>query len=49
MIAMLAPLSILFGVIWMRTRSLLLCILLHATVDFLPNLASFVKLWGGVG
>jgi len=44
-IATLSPLSILFGVIWMRTRSLLLCVLLHAAVDFLPNLAEFVRTW----
>lgn len=45
-IATLSPISILFGVLWLRTRSLLLCVLLHAMVDFLPNLPDFVRMWG---
>ena len=35
-IATLSPLSILFGVIWQRTRSLLLVVLLHGAVNALP-------------
>ena len=45
-IAALSPMSILFGVIWQRTRSLLLVALLHGAVDALPFTAEFVKLWG---
>lgn len=45
-IAALSPISILFGVIWQRTRSLLLVALLHGAVDALPFTAEFVKLWG---
>ncbi|MBU1375524.1 MAG: CPBP family intramembrane metalloprotease [Alphaproteobacteria bacterium] len=44
-IATLSPIAILFGVLWTRTRSLLLVVLLHATVDFLPNLAEFLHTW----
>lgn len=44
-IATLAPLSIFFGFLYARTRSLLLCVLLHAAVDFLPNLAEFLRMW----
>jgi len=45
-IATLSPLAILFGTIWARTRSLLLCVLLHAAVDVLPALPEFLKIWG---
>jgi uncharacterized protein len=45
-IAALSPISILFGVLWQRTRSLLLVALLHGAVDALPFTAEFVKLWG---
>lgn len=41
----LSPIAILFGVIWARTRSLGLLVLLHAAVDFLPNLSEFVRIW----
>jgi membrane protease YdiL (CAAX protease family) len=46
-IATLAPLSLLFGFIYARTKSLLLVVLLHAAVDVLPNTASFVRTWVG--
>ncbi len=45
-IATLSPVSILFGVLWTRTRSLLLCVLLHGAIDFLPHLPEFVRMWG---
>ncbi len=37
-IATLSPIAILFGVLWTRTRSLLLVVLPDAVVNFLPNL-----------
>ncbi|MBS0386798.1 MAG: CPBP family intramembrane metalloprotease [Proteobacteria bacterium] len=45
-IATLSPMGVLFGVIYMRTKSLLLAVLLHGLVDVLPNLASFIQVWG---
>lgn len=45
-VATLAPVSLLFGVLWLRTRSLLLVVLLHASVDMLPNTAELVRNWG---
>lgn len=45
-IATLAPISVLFGVLWLRTRSLLLVVLLHGAVDMLPNTAELVRNWG---
>lgn len=45
-IGTLSPIAILFGLIWARTRSLLLVVLLHATVDVLPNMAEFMTTWG---
>lgn len=44
-IATLSPLSILFGVLWARTRSLLLVVLLHASVDVLPFTSEFISTW----
>lgn len=44
-IATLSPLSIFFGVLWERTRSLLLIALLHGAVDALPNTAEMIILW----
>jgi membrane protease YdiL (CAAX protease family) len=44
-IATLSPLSILFGVLWARTRSLLLVVLLHASVDVLPFTSEFISIW----
>lgn len=44
-VATLAPVSVLFGVLWFRTRSLLLVVLLHGSVDMLPNTADLVRNW----
>lgn len=44
-IGALSPLAILFGVLWSRTRSLLLVVLLHAAVDVLPFIPEFLKTW----
>jgi membrane protease YdiL (CAAX protease family) len=44
----LSPLSIALGVLWARTRSLLLIVLVHGAIDALPFTAEFVRLWGSV-
>jgi len=44
-IGVLSPIAVLFGLIWARTRSLGLLVLLHASVDFLPNLSDFMHVW----
>lgn len=44
-IATLSPLSLMLGTAWARTRSLLLVVLLHACVDFLPSLGGFIRVW----
>lgn len=44
-IAVLSPIGLTFGLIYARTKSLLLVILLHGLVDWLPNLAEFVETW----
>ena len=46
-VAILSPISVLFGVIWARTRSFLLVVMLHASVDLLPHIADFIKTWAG--
>ena len=44
-IGVLSPMGLLFGLIYARTKSLLLVVLLHGVVDVLPNLAEFVRTW----
>jgi uncharacterized protein len=44
-VAALAPISVLLGVLWLRTRSLLLVVLLHGSVDMLPNTAELFRSW----
>lgn len=44
-IVMIAPAGIAFGVLWARTRSLWLVVLLHGAVDLLPQLTPFIRAW----
>jgi membrane protease YdiL (CAAX protease family) len=44
-IAVLSPVGLLFGLIYARTRSLLLVVLLHGMVDVPPNMADFLRIW----
>ena len=44
-IAIVSPAGLLFGVLWWRTRSLALLVLLHGWTDLLPNLAGFIRTW----
>lgn len=37
-----------FGLLWARTRSLGLIVMLHALTDLIPNLAEFIQTWSGV-
>ena len=46
-IAMVAPAGVAFGVLWARTRSLGLVVLVHGSVDLLPQLAPFIRAWHG--
>jgi membrane protease YdiL (CAAX protease family) len=47
-VAVLSPTGIFMGVLWARTQSLWLLVLLHVAVDFLPNLPRFVQSYGSV-
>jgi len=44
-IAVIAPAGLVFGVLWARTRSLWLVVLLHGLMDTLPGLAGFIPEW----
>jgi membrane protease YdiL (CAAX protease family) len=46
-IAVVSPVGIMFGVLWARTSSLPLLVLLHGWTDLVPNLAPFVTTWAG--
>lgn len=45
-IATLSPLAVSLGLLWERSRSLLLVVLVHGAIDALPNTAEFVGIWG---
>jgi len=47
-IATLSPIALLFGLIWARTRNLLLVVLLHASVDVLPQIPETLRVWAGL-
>ena len=44
-IAVISLISIMFGIIWIRTRNLLALMVIHAMTDLLPNLTEFIKIW----
>jgi membrane protease YdiL (CAAX protease family) len=44
-IVVVSPIGLAFGVLWARTRSLALVVLLHGWADLVPNLADFVRAW----
>jgi len=46
-IATLSPVGLFFGLIWWRTRSLLLVVLLHGAIDILPNMPEFLQHFAG--
>lgn len=45
-IAVISVAGVFMGVVWLRTRSLLVVILIHAAGDWLPNVAETLKNWG---
>ena len=44
-VATLSPLSVALGLLWARSRSLLLIVLVHGAIDALPHTAEFVHIW----
>ena len=45
-IAGIGPISILFGVLWHRTRSLLLVVVVHGAIDAMPYVNRMIENWG---
>jgi membrane protease YdiL (CAAX protease family) len=45
-IAALSPLSVALGLLWARSRSLLLIVLVHGAIDALPHTAETFRIWG---
>ena len=45
-IATLSPLAVSLGLLWSRSRSLLLVVIVHGAIDALPHTASFARIWG---
>ena len=44
-IATLSPISLSLGLLWARSRSLLLIVLVHGAIDALPNAAELFRIW----
>ena len=44
-IATLSPLSVALGLLWARSRSLLLIVLVHGAIDALPHAAETFRIW----
>lgn len=44
-IATLSPLSVALGLLWARSRSLLLVVLVHGAIDALPNTTDMIHAW----
>lgn len=44
-IATISLVSLMFGIIWIRTRNLYLLVTIHAITDLLPNLPEFIRTW----
>jgi membrane protease YdiL (CAAX protease family) len=44
-VVVLSPPGILFGVLWARTRSLLVLVVVHAMIDLPPNVLGYMRLW----
>ena len=44
-IATLSPLAIMVSVLWARTRSLLLVVLVHGAIDALPHTAEMIQIF----
>jgi membrane protease YdiL (CAAX protease family) len=45
-VATLSPLAVSLGLLWQRSRSLLLVIIVHGAIDALPHTAPFARIWG---
>lgn len=46
-VVMLSVFGFMFGMLWARTRSLGLIVMLHAVTDLLPNVSDFMTTWLG--
>jgi membrane protease YdiL (CAAX protease family) len=44
-VAAIGPISVLFGTLWYRTRSLLLVVLIHGATDALPAIEKMMRIW----
>ncbi len=44
-IATLSPIAVAMGLLWSRSRSLLLVVLFHGAIDALPNTADLIHVW----
>ncbi len=45
-VATLSPLAVALGLLWARSRSLLLIVLVHGAIDALPHTAETFRIWG---
>jgi membrane protease YdiL (CAAX protease family) len=45
-VAALAPISIMMGTLWYRTRSFALVVLVHGAIDTMPGVKEMIQIWG---
>nr|WP_295370696.1 CPBP family intramembrane glutamic endopeptidase [uncultured Sphingosinicella sp.] len=45
-VAALAPISIMMGTLWHRTRSFALVVLVHGAIDTMPGVKEMIRIWG---
>ena len=44
-IAAIGPISVMFGILWQRTRSFLLVVVVHGAIDALPAVERMIRTW----
>jgi membrane protease YdiL (CAAX protease family) len=44
-VAALAPISIMLGTLWYRTRSFVLVVLVHGAIDTMPGVEEMIRIW----
>ena len=44
-IGAIGPIAILFGILWQRTRSFLLVVLVHGAIDAMPAVERMIRMW----
>jgi membrane protease YdiL (CAAX protease family) len=44
-IGAIAPIAMMLGIMWQRTRSFLLVVLVHGAIDAMPAVERMIRMW----